>query len=692
MLSGQTLILRLMAIVVMLGFSIGHAYGEGIKSSEEAKDSIRLSNRAFLLNASHGVTKVSHQEIPYNALMDIVMGTIVEKDASKRRALIEQLKPRAPTKSTIFQAYFELEALPKDELEKHTSFRKLVDTKHSKDWEERYLGQLLLSVIYLKRRDVLKGLETANISLESVPTDSLEHQRYTQLYYIYSVISNGFILDKSFDQALMTTEKALDFAEKAKQKPDAFSLSNNLAVLHSYRDEYETAIEIMKIGEPYLEKARPEQKVAFSFSIATFLVEMKQFTDATRYLEWGLTQNPPKHYLPHIYATLAIALSETGSLDDAKNLLNDIEKVANETNSAEHLSIGILRLKTKIAEKEGEYKSALKFSKAWAEGEIQRLKAEVRNDRHEAALKISGSTRLSNERMQRLETETELKDTIIDREKKARRFLTIIFGLVFSILLFSLVWLRREKAKNKEIVLAHDRAVASEQVKSRFLSVMSHEVRTPLNAIIPLSEQLARVSKDQAQKNLLMIINRSGEALLLMMENIMTLTNQESFDTAFFEEVNVHELVKNTLRSEAPIMIKKELHVKAQSKRSSYIVWSNKKALSRVLSNLISNAVKFTKVGTITISYGGTDDEMVITIHDTGIGFDVQQLPELLEPFVQNDDSISRSHEGAGIGLSVSHKLLQNLGGRMEVNSSVSIGTEVSVILPTGLKSQKLAA
>ena len=66
MLSGQTLISRLIAILVMLGFSIGHAYGEGIKSSEEAKDSIRLANRAFLLNAFHGVSKINHQEIPYN--------------------------------------------------------------------------------------------------------------------------------------------------------------------------------------------------------------------------------------------------------------------------------------------------------------------------------------------------------------------------------------------------------------------------------------------------------------------------------------------------------------------------------------------------------------------------------------------------------------------------------------------------
>ena len=221
--------------------------------------------------------------------------------------------------------------------------------------------------------------------------------------------------------------------------------------------------------------------------------------------------------------------------------------------------------------------------------------------------------------------------------------------------------------------------------KSEFLANMSHELRTPLNSIILLSKLLTNnqnntLSPKDIEKSA--VIHKAGNDLLFLINDILDLSKIESGKMELvYEDINTKDIVKDMNDLFSALAQEKNIEFKIKDKfNSTFSTDINK--LEQVIKNLLSNAFKFTKDGSIEINIDSKDDILEIIVKDSGIGIPTNKLETIFEAFKQVDGSISREFGGTGLGLSISKNIVDILGGKISVESVLGEGTSFIITLP----------
>ncbi len=256
------------------------------------------------------------------------------------------------------------------------------------------------------------------------------------------------------------------------------------------------------------------------------------------------------------------------------------------------------------------------------------------------------------------------------------------------------VALRTAELREVNVALAK-----ASQAKSAFLANMSHELRTPLNAILGYSELLledADESGDTAAVADLDRIRSAGKHLLGLINQVLDLSKVEAGKVLLhYEDVQIQELTEQVIDTVRPLATKRqnslEINVVAITMSVDYV------RLRQVLTNLVSNACKFTEGGTVRVDIepvGGPDGDTVrFAISDTGIGMTEAQAKHVFTPFTQADESTTREYGGTGLGLTISQRLVALLGGDLDVSSQLGKGTTCSFVLPSvGAESESPSA
>ncbi|TQD23897.1 PAS domain S-box protein [Methanolobus vulcani] len=244
----------------------------------------------------------------------------------------------------------------------------------------------------------------------------------------------------------------------------------------------------------------------------------------------------------------------------------------------------------------------------------------------------------------------------------------------------------RVKAE-KALLYAKLAADNSNRMMDEMLNNITHELRTPLASVIGFSDVLLEDTEklSEPQKRYLCNINESGHRLHNIVNKLLDFVNVErgSLDSLDIRRVNIQELfpeIHNILSAKAE---KKKITINTIIDRDFGVVAVDRQKLKEILYNLIENAIKFTDSGgSVKIEVKGSNDALLVSVYDTGIGIVKERFEEIFEPFVQIDGSSTRRYEGTGLGLALVKKLVEMHGGHIHVESEVRKGSNFTFTIP----------
>ncbi len=244
---------------------------------------------------------------------------------------------------------------------------------------------------------------------------------------------------------------------------------------------------------------------------------------------------------------------------------------------------------------------------------------------------------------------------------------------------------QRVQERTEKLSTALAAAEAASTAKSKFLGVMSHELRTPMNGVLGLSALLEQSDLPEAQHKLVQAIRQSGRSLLRIIEDVLEMKTIEAGKLQIENRsAIIREVIQDTLALHLPQAQSKGLDLKVDLDGAlNYPVLTDPERLQQVVNNLVSNAIKFTKDGVVTVALSETVAEdsvnVVIEVSDTGEGVSSADRERIFEPFERTDAAYAIS--GTGLGLSICRELVAELGGEIGVTSGVGQGSCFTITL-----------
>jgi signal transduction histidine kinase len=245
---------------------------------------------------------------------------------------------------------------------------------------------------------------------------------------------------------------------------------------------------------------------------------------------------------------------------------------------------------------------------------------------------------------------------------------------------------RRVAERTAELAVAMDRAQAADRIKSAFLASMSHELRTPLNSIIGFTgmvlQGLAGPLNEEQTKQLGMV-RGSARHLLDLINDILDISKIEAGQFKIMSEnFNLRGSIEKTVQIISPLADKKNILLHSRIEDNISDMRGDRRRVEQIILNLLSNAVKFTDHGEIHLNCYLENGLVTLSVEDTGIGIKPENINMIFEAFRQVDAGTARTHEGTGLGLNITKKLVEMMGGSIHAKSEWEKGSIFTVTLP----------
>ena len=239
---------------------------------------------------------------------------------------------------------------------------------------------------------------------------------------------------------------------------------------------------------------------------------------------------------------------------------------------------------------------------------------------------------------------------------------------------------------NKKLIQLYEKARETDRLKSEFLANMSHELRTPLNSIIGFSKILLKgidgALTSQQETDLTAILN-SGTHLLGLINDILDLSKIESGRMELFkEQFDLNEVITQVATTGEGLIKEKPLKIVTQLETQLPTVYADKIRIKQVLLNLVSNAIKFSEKGQITLSSKADRSLFYVAVTDCGVGIPQDKIEKAFEQFQQLDSGTARAQGGTGLGLTISKKFVEMHNGRIWVTSTEGVGSTFHIAIP----------
>jgi len=265
-------------------------------------------------------------------------------------------------------------------------------------------------------------------------------------------------------------------------------------------------------------------------------------------------------------------------------------------------------------------------------------------------------------------------------------FTSLLIMLIgVSLLIYLTINIIERRKYEKVLIEAIQKVEESEKIKTAFLGNISHEIRTPMNGIIGFSELIAHNDTNEEQRqSFKMLIQDACNQLLFIINDILDISVIEAGKVPLrIAKVSTQNIISNLKQQFEPIAVAKGIHfTTAGHDQNNVIIETDELKLVKILSNLISNSIKFTDEGSVEFGYYTDDQFVVFFVSDTGIGIKPENQEVIFESFRQEDSTLNRKYKGTGLGLSISKAFTELLGGKIWFEPNQTKGTTFYLSIP----------
>ena len=555
-------------------------------------------------------------------------------------------------------------------------------------------------------------LSEANRCLNATKTDSSLHfskkalaiaikeKDNTSIARCYNFIGLNFVDFMDYDKAINYYKKALLFADATKNDTIKSWLYNNLGNVYSYnKKDHKIGVDYYLKSLEYANKVDVIETTYNKLNLVNAYFESKEYDEGKKYL---IEIKPDLDTIEREFEAKFFFYSLNGDYEEYKgnykyaeyNLLKALEiaqaKFKNFNVSHE---LGINKSLSLF------YFNRKKFDKAY---EYLVVADSLRESFYDA--QKDEKVRSLGEQIEKEEVKRELIKLEADKKIQDQKFINIKFFIILICIIFlttliilysqfKLNKIRRKsntelKTANEELFSAKEKAEEASKIKSQFVSTISHELRTPLYGVIGITDIIEVEHQELKDSPHLKALKFSANYLLSLVNDILKVykfeENKVVLESNLFNLEDKLETIKNSLDNIA-LKYNNDIHIKVDKKIPEYIIGDSIR-LSQIIINLMSNSLKFTHNGKVTVEANleGIYDSMyhiMFKVKDTGSGIPIEYQSKVFDKFVQIDRK-EDDYQGTGLGLTIVKKLIDLFNGQIKLESEVGKGTTFTFIIP----------
>lgn len=572
--------------------------------------------------------------------------------------------------------------------------------------------------------DDLGNTEQVAISYQDIGTLYNDLEKYSLSFYYYekaldiyklagnkkrigAIYQNIGVLQYNwgdFDKSLDFYTKSLRIYESLQDKQNiAISLSN-IGLVYEHGENYSMALDYYQKALIIFEEIGYKPTLVYIFyNMGSLYRNINNYAKSIEYFEKGLTLSKElsmKDYISYNYEALSGVYEDMGSLVKALNNYKEFTVIKDSLfNEEKHQQIEELEAKFQTAQNEKE----IKFLKLDQELKNAKLK---KKENQNLILIISSiltlliaftlflfvrlqkniTKKLQSEIEERKKTENQLNQIKEELEERVRKRTADIAETNDKLI----IEIDEHKKTMNSLEIAKNKAEEADRIKTNFLANMSHEVRTPMNAITGFSQMLVYDHlSNQKRREYITMVQEGCNNLTNLIDDIVDFAAIESGQAKIEKkEFNPHPILEFLYDHYTNELVKRDkegliISYANENSENDIAIYTDPARLKQILSILIDNALKFTEKGHVEFGFTHPNNtEIQFYVRDTGIGIDEKYFNQIFERFRQIDEGTTKKYGGAGIGLSVAKNLIELLGGKVFVESTLGRGTSFYFNLP----------
>ncbi len=560
-------------------------------------------------------------------------------------------------------------------------------------------GTLLFKIanVYYDINDLNKALEYAIKSANIFIVNNIELDKakaYNFIGYVHMVLKNNDLAEEYY-------EKAYNLYLKGNDLVGLSMALNNLGVMYSTNKNNQKAIEFYSKSLVYAKQQNDDDAISTAMNnIGMIYVEMGEIEKGLKYYfesqEYSVKLFDKTGYI-NTFNNIAAAYLQAGNLQKANEYVNKALPFAGKLNDLAYIQ-ECYQILSQIYSMKG------MFNKAFEYKSLQLAYNDSLYTRQQTSSILEMQTRFETvakeKEIQLLKKDKEIGVLEVERHKSFQKYLvifSILLLLLISVIIFSLRIKRKNNlllsVKNRELEQINKKLIESEQnlielnaTKDKFFSIIAHDLKNPFNALLGFSQLLERNYDTYTKteiKEYINVIYESSQSLFKLLDNLLQWSRTQTGSITYNPEIfNLLPVIKQEITYLQFYADKKKIAIKV-TVDSTMSAFADKNIISTVIRNLINNAIKFTNSnGRVEVRATETINEIEVSIADTGIGIDADDLEKLFQLNSSISNKGTANEEGTGLGLLLCKEFIERNGGRIWANSNKGKGSTFYFTLP----------